>query len=793
MNSLNEEVDKFSETLPIKDILKNPSYFQIYYEFCKKERNAEALDFYKSVKVYETLETEEERLSHAKSLYNNYIDENASDSLNINSSKRDEVKKQLEKPTEQLFESIKEEVEILTLDPYRRFFKTVQYEHMVVQQEIENKLKISENEQQTSYIMAPGIALRAISSITKNEVLLNDAYEALEYLTKKKIILEGKAKKKGGPFLDFKVTTKGKLYYIDLLKNTCEFHDLVSADFNFTRVISEKEPFSIQLGDEIVVSFDKGKTYQKFIEILKYFGHEEITPHFSCYSSRLEGVEIDKWDSLHVLEFLSTIFDGNFCFSEYENYFAEPQFTGKELKDFSVEELKEIKLTEPHAKLLKEEIQKVIKKGYNNSVAKISLKIDCLPDRNPENIQQFTHEFLLSLGNSTNILDSYLNLSPIQKLHKDIYEYENSQKSISVKLILTQMIHNHKRNGFETSFSGTISKYPKFEKKDKFDNFIAAVIIGPFYLEFSENSLCVPKRISKTMYQLYETIPDFTVLKKKNFNEVVSKLSKFIADWNVNYQFVAHEPNFKKKEGNHCLFVEELLKLFKISLKYRGSLGTFMMEMREHGDSGASIYPTEYVVEFEKKFGFSFIPKIEYHDEFDEQLITIFERETKFRSKYPHDFLVFQAIDLGFWIKHHHSPEHQEFIPLFDENKKISKTSFSAKPICPCYAQILFESIDHGKVLKKSSNSKKSIVFGKDVWVDEKEEEELIEDEEKIEIDDEKPKTLSTKLSSIFGKSGKKRRTFSTKFSGLFSPRLGGSNENAAIVQKKINEINKVK
>ena len=312
---MDEEVDKFSETLPIKEILINPNYFQNYYEFCQKERNAEALDFYKNVNIYETLEKEEELIEFAKKLYDTYIDENAVESLNINSTKREEVKKQLQNPPHNLFESIKEEVEILTLDPYRRFFKTKIYEQMVVQHEIENKLKISQNEENKMYVITPGIgsffifillnlkALRALGQIVKKEVLVNDAFEALEYCSQKKIILEGKAKKKGGYYHDFKITNKGKLYFFDIIKNTCEFHDLSTANFKFTRIVvgflnfvlkyifqNEKEPFTLQLGYDTIITFDRAQTYKKFIKILKNLKHEEISPSFTSFTSRLEGV-----------------------------------------------------------------------------------------------------------------------------------------------------------------------------------------------------------------------------------------------------------------------------------------------------------------------------------------------------------------------------------------------------------------------------------------------------------------------------------------------------------------------
>eukprot|EP01080_Neovahlkampfia_damariscottae_P012258 gene12258-5843_t len=792
---IDEDEDKFSEALPIKEILKNPKLLKVYYDFCEKERNSEALDFYNEAKEYTKLTLSDERIKKAKKIYEEYIDENAPHSLNVNSSKRKEVKNKLQECPLDIFDGLNNEIEYLLLDPYRRFFHTNQYEEMLALHEIENKLKKSEDKDDSELaLLSPGIALMAISASKKNDASFKTATEALAFLSERNIILEGPVVNKEGNFLEFKITNKGKLYFLDLFNNTYEFFDMAMEKFKFSRLVSEKKPFTLHfIGGPTEYSFQKNQVYRKFIDILKKYKHQEIPPNFTSFHSRMTK-EIEKWDTLNVIEFLSTIYDKNCCFSIYEDSFDSISITGKELKRKTVEEYKQLKMTEEHANKLKKEVENIVKYGYKDDRAKLLLKIDCFELSNPSirssNIL-LDNELLLTLGNSNDILETYLNINLHSILHKDLEDYDTMSKTTPVKLILTQMIHNRESIGFEASFSGTISKFSTGDKPEKFENFICALIVGPFYLEFTKSSICVPKRINKAMSQIYETIPEFSTIKKP-LTEVTSKLSKFISEWNTNYQFVEHDPNPKKQESNFYYFVEEILKLFKISTKFRGSLVTFMTEMKEHGDSGASIYPTEYVVEFEKKFGFSFIPKIEYHDEFDEKLNTIFEKEPDFRKKYPHDFLVFQAIDLGFWIKHHQSPTHEEFLPLFEDMKSREKC------LCPLFEDSLFESVEGSRSLKPTKRKeRKSFNLDQldDVmqWVDVhvEDETEAVKDEEEIkETKKSRRRSFTDSMAGLFSPTNSTGTKIKRRLSGIFSKPI---DENAMTAQQKINEINKAK
>jgi hypothetical protein len=157
-----EDDIKFSEALPIKVVLQTQALLKFYYEFSKKERNVEALDFYLSVLNYETLETQEERQELSKELYDTYINPTGTNSININSEKGSKVKENLETSPVDLFEHLKGEMEVLMMDPYRRFFRTPAYQEMLARYEIKNKVQKTQDkeEDEESILMSPGIGLK---------------------------------------------------------------------------------------------------------------------------------------------------------------------------------------------------------------------------------------------------------------------------------------------------------------------------------------------------------------------------------------------------------------------------------------------------------------------------------------------------------------------------------------------------------------------------------------------------------------------------------------------------------
>jgi hypothetical protein len=275
-----------------------------------------------------------------------------------------------------------------------------------------------------------------------------------------------------------------------------------------------------------------------------------------------------------------------------------------------------------------------------------------------------------SLCDETQMLSTYLQMKE-----------EDIQNVKEIKLILSEMVFNKKSIGLASSLSPSIISIPKLEK-EKIGKFTCALLIGPWYFEFSTSSLCVPKRLHPAMVKIFDIIPPFASVNLK-LEDVAKTIAPIIASWNVNIQYTSHKPNVKKNQGNSYSFVEEILKQFKVPIKFKGSLFSFVNEIKEHGDAGCSVYPTDYIVEFEEKFGFSYLPEINDHSNHDDKILIMLEEDEDFIEKYPHDYLVFLSIDLAFWIR-----------SLFDDDKSLKPLIDIDDPdlcICPCFKKHLFE------------------------------------------------------------------------------------------------------
>jgi hypothetical protein len=283
-------------------------------------------------------------------------------------------------------------------------------------------------------------------------------------------------------------------------------------------------------------------------------------------------------------------------------------------------------------------------------------------------------DLIFSLCDSQEILNTYLNVEPVERLHKNSIFYDSKEDLIEVKLVISEMVHNRKSSGMSDSFQGTIEHVPSFlDWKAKFGRFKCGVIIGPWYLEFTDTSICVPKRINKAMNQIFQKIPRFTNI-KNNLSEISKVLASIVVDWNVHYTYRGWQPNVKSKEGNCYSFLEQIFLAFKISLVFKGSMYTFMSELKDFGDAGASIFPTDYLNVFESKFGFSYIQDIESHEILDDYISKIMDVEPNFEYEFPDDYLLFQAIDIAFWVRSLKSND-EIYKPLVLDNKTC----------CPCY------------------------------------------------------------------------------------------------------------
>lgn len=101
-----------------------------------------------------------------------------------------------------------------------------------------------------------------------------------------------------------------------------------------------------------------------------------------------------------------------------------------------------------------------------------------------------------------------------------------------------------------------------------------ALIVGPWYLEWTDSSLCIPKKISSSMALLTLDVETLS-LPKQSLSVLADRLAQVVTTWNINYHYTNFNLGPKKPtEGNCQDFVNAVLDKLEVTPTFRGALGT---------------------------------------------------------------------------------------------------------------------------------------------------------------------------------------------------------------------------
>jgi len=111
-------------------------------------------------------------------------------------------------------------------------------------------------------------------------------------------------------------------------------------------------------------------------------------------------------------------------------------------------------------------------------------------------------------------------------------------KTVKVKLVIAEICKSNTQKAIRKMLSPILTT---LDTNQQFGMFHSALIVGPWYLEWNNSSLCIPRRCYSSAAILAADL-EIKGTKKFPINEVIDKLSKIIVDWNVNKVY-----NKKKK------------------------------------------------------------------------------------------------------------------------------------------------------------------------------------------------------------------------------------------------------
>jgi hypothetical protein len=130
----------YYKKMEVLDALNNEEYRMLFKEFCQYELSTENIYFWEECLKYEEWISKEQRLTHAKQLYNIFIDPTSNNSLNIDIHAIKAIKKRIDDcennsasqdDLSDLLDLVKSLVELCMSDTFHRFYNDKTYQNKI--------------------------------------------------------------------------------------------------------------------------------------------------------------------------------------------------------------------------------------------------------------------------------------------------------------------------------------------------------------------------------------------------------------------------------------------------------------------------------------------------------------------------------------------------------------------------------------------------------------------------------------------------------------------------------------
>eukprot|EP00761_Pharyngomonas_kirbyi_P009561 gb/GECH01009578.1/.p1 GENE.gb/GECH01009578.1/~~gb/GECH01009578.1/.p1 ORF type:complete len:786 (+),score=150.84 gb/GECH01009578.1/:1-2358(+) len=273
-------------------------------------------------------------------------------------------------------------------------------------------------------------------------------------------------------------------------------------------------------------------------------------------------------------------------------------------------------------------------------------------------------------------------------------EYQgDAEDPVRIKLIITEILHSSLSRNIRTAASSVANPVPQFPTWGMFHT---ALIVGPWYLEWTASAVCVP-RLPRSRFPLLTTdMPAFTA--PVSLAEVRHRLARLIVGWNTRRgytnQTVRPRPQRQRQRQRHdgigidgrgvptetaanCQeFTEAILHTLGVDMQpmRNTALGDYLDEMRQHGMSRMrfKIVPRlqkELLRRQERDNGDALggelmyfadekqLPRVKKiifntHEELDLFVLYLTALIPEFEVLYKYEYLLLKGFDRAFWLRH---------------------------------------------------------------------------------------------------------------------------------------------
>jgi hypothetical protein len=222
-------------------------------------------------------------------------------------------------------------------------------------------------------------------------------------------------------------------------------------------------------------------------------------------------------------------------------------------------------------------------------------------------------------------------------------------QTVKVKLVVAEICKSDAQKAIRKMLSPILTK---IDHQQQFGMFHSALVVGPWYLEWNNSSLCIPRKCYSSAAMLAADL-DFGGLGFE-LNDTIEKISQVIIDWNVNKVY-------NQQNANCQQFVDELCKSLGVPIHFEGPLGEYLNNLRRRGECEIDFPVTPDmrvnldIREAKKRF--------HTHQELDDFVKMLIEKEPMFQENYPMEWMLLKSFDRAFWLRHFKHQEDSKFTP----------------------------------------------------------------------------------------------------------------------------------
>lgn len=145
---------------------------------------------------------------------------------------------------------------------------------------------------------------------------------------------------------------------------------------------------------------------------------------------------------------------------------------------------------------------------------------------------------------------------------KDQYKI---RQTIKVKLVIAEICKSDTQKAIRKMLSPVLTK---LDHQQQFGMFHSALVVGPWYLEWNNSSLCIPRKCYSSAAMLAADLDFQTPNNKFDLNKTIQLISEVIIDWNVNKEYTQRKNNCQGKHSltSTVLYVLKLTPLFFLNI-----------------------------------------------------------------------------------------------------------------------------------------------------------------------------------------------------------------------------------